>query len=421
MGLMAGAALALVRRGDGLGAKVTTPAPLRTRPSHSVIGFSALVLLLVLLSQTGEFSVWLYRWGFLAVSLLTVVVIAVATRPGPLATGLSRPILCAIGLRSYALYLWHWPVACFTRPGLDLPISNGGAFALRLGLTFLLAEASYQWIEQPVRRRGWRSVWHGVTHARIGSFRAPTIITVAAAALVAGVVLPASATPTETQFASGGTVYVSRPGHPGSVHVQAPPTEAAGGADTPQPEHTSGSVQTTTPNPPPRHRRPPPQTLPELRRYDLAVYGDSVPLGAIPRLASTFRTLTNDAAVGVQSWTLLPELAADASAGRLDGRVVLVHTGDNGVINRAQLTSALTALSHAARVVLAVPYVPRPWQEGNSQTIASFAGQFHNVVLMDWASVVRSHPEFVWTDGIHLTPTGERAYAAMVARAAVGR
>jgi peptidoglycan/LPS O-acetylase OafA/YrhL len=417
-GLMAGAALALARRGDGLGAETpTTPKP-AARPLHTWSGIGALVALLIALSQTGEFSVWLYRWGFLAVSLLTVVVIAVATRPGVLASVLDRPILRAIGRRSYGLYLWHWPVACFTRPGLDLPISNGGALALRLGLTLLLAEVSYQWIELPVRRLGWRSVWRGVSQARVGSFRAPTVIAVAVASLVTGVMLPATAAPTEPHYASGGTVYVSRPGHPGSVHIETPHTSPR--TRMTGSRHPVVAPHETTPTAATPQRRPAPHARSDLRHYDLAVYGDSVALGAIPRLAATFRSVTNDAAVGIQSWTLLPELTADADAGRLDGRIVLIHTGDNGVISRSQLSSALDALSTAARVVLAVPYVPRTWQDSNHGLVASVAGDYRNVVLMDWAGAVQAHPGDVGSDGIHLTATGERAYAAMVAEAAVG-
>lgn len=149
------------------------------------------------------------------------------------------------------------------------------------------------------------------------------------------------------------------------------------------------------------------------------VYGDSVPLGAIPDLAATFRSVTNDAEVGIQSWTLLPELTADARVGTLDGAVVLVHTGDNGVINGDQLRAALDALDHAARVVLAVPYVPRPWEDANRSIIESVAGHYPNVVLLPWATAVLSHPDLVWSDGIHLTPTGEAAYADEVAAAAV--
>ena len=44
---------------------------------------------------------------------------------------------------------------------------------------------------------------------------------------------------------------------------------------------------------------------------------------------------------------------------------------------------------------------------------------YRNVVPMDWAAAVRTHPGYVGSDGIHLTTTGERAYSSMVATAAV--
>jgi peptidoglycan/LPS O-acetylase OafA/YrhL len=64
----------------------------------------------------------------------------------------TRPILF-IGLISYSLYLWHWPVAVFSYELL-------GAFqppqvkALLLLVCLLLAIASYLWVETPFRRPG---------------------------------------------------------------------------------------------------------------------------------------------------------------------------------------------------------------------------------------------------------------------------
>lgn len=443
VGLLIGATLAIWRRGDELGSRGLTRRS-RLPIRDTVVGSAAFVLLLVLLSRTDEYSVWLYRWGFVAISLLTAVVIAAATRPGPLETLLCRPILRGIGHRSYALYLWHWPVACFTRPGVDLPISNTGALALRLGLTFLLAEMSYVWIEQPVRRHGFRSAWRLVSTSRVGAVRGTTVITAFAAALALGVVMPATASPTIPNYEGGGTVYISHPGKPESLHIGTPgdgSSSAPGGAgatgsppassrpthngSTTPPGHTTPPGSNHPTDPPtttPATTTPPPTKPPtgqsQLRSYDLAVYGDSVALGAIPDLASTFRSVTNNATEGIQAWTLLPELTADAHAGRLDGYVVLIHTGDNGVISRSQLASTLGALSKAVRVIVALPYVPREWQSDNHAIIESMAGAYPNVRLMDWETVARAHPEDTWSDGIHLTPSGEQVYAEMVAAAA---
>lgn len=67
----------------------------------------------------------------------------------------SRPMV-AVGLISYSLYLWHWPLLAFYRA-----TSIGeGALQVRLALcaaAFVLAFASYRYVEQPFRRARFRS------------------------------------------------------------------------------------------------------------------------------------------------------------------------------------------------------------------------------------------------------------------------
>ncbi len=57
-----------------------------------------------------------------------------------------------IGLISFSLYLWHWPLLVFLR---YLKIDDPSTVELIsvLGLTFLLSSISYRWIEEPFRRR----------------------------------------------------------------------------------------------------------------------------------------------------------------------------------------------------------------------------------------------------------------------------
>jgi peptidoglycan/LPS O-acetylase OafA/YrhL len=52
------------------------------------------------------------------------------------------------------LYLWHWPVFVYTRPGLDWQLNGWASIAARLAITVALTEASYQLVERPIRERG---------------------------------------------------------------------------------------------------------------------------------------------------------------------------------------------------------------------------------------------------------------------------
>jgi hypothetical protein len=60
-----------------------------------------------------------------------------------------------VGLASYSLYLWHWPVFVWLTPA-RAGLSGWALTALRFGVAGALAAASYLLIEQPVRRRVYR-------------------------------------------------------------------------------------------------------------------------------------------------------------------------------------------------------------------------------------------------------------------------
>jgi peptidoglycan/LPS O-acetylase OafA/YrhL len=61
--------------------------------------------------------------------------------------------LTAIGLISYSLYLWHWPIAVFARYALDGGPSGWATVAV-IALSFAAAVLSWRYIEQPFRRPG---------------------------------------------------------------------------------------------------------------------------------------------------------------------------------------------------------------------------------------------------------------------------
>jgi peptidoglycan/LPS O-acetylase OafA/YrhL len=63
----------------------------------------------------------------------------------------SRPVVF-VGLISYSLYLWHWPILTLTKSQFVLPLSVEARLGL-VAISFLVAVASWRLIEVPFRRR----------------------------------------------------------------------------------------------------------------------------------------------------------------------------------------------------------------------------------------------------------------------------
>ena len=156
-GLLMGAALALLWR-PSQSWKVD---PQLKQRGLDLLGVGALVVIAVVFLRMQEFNRFLYNGGFAVVSISTLLVIMTAVHPGTLLNRfvLAQPILVWIGVRSYSLYLWHWPIFVFTRPGIDQPLGLYPTLILRLALTVIAADLSYRFIEVPIRNgafRRWR-------------------------------------------------------------------------------------------------------------------------------------------------------------------------------------------------------------------------------------------------------------------------
>lgn len=63
---------------------------------------------------------------------------------------LASPLMRHVGTRSYSLYLWHWPVFVIMRWTCGL--EGAGTMAFALVATFVMAELSYRFVEQPFRQ-----------------------------------------------------------------------------------------------------------------------------------------------------------------------------------------------------------------------------------------------------------------------------
>jgi hypothetical protein len=191
MGLLVGVALGVLA-GAGCLRIVLSPR------LASVLAAVALVALVVIMRVADANTTALYRGGFLVFAVLcAVVVVVVVTMPETaLARGLSTPALVAIGLRSYSLYLWHWPVRVFLTPtsGLD----GFSLFAVRLLVSVALAEISFRCVEQPFRLGGFARRWG--SRAAVAYF---VVLTLVAGVLVVTVAAPKALPPSDLAHLGG--------------------------------------------------------------------------------------------------------------------------------------------------------------------------------------------------------------------------
>ena len=372
----------------------------------SAAAVAGLALCVVAIS---EFDTGLYRGGFLGVAVLAGALVALAGHPrGSLAAVLGSRPLVWLGRRSYAVYLWFWPVMMLTRPHSDVDLTGTPLLALRIAITLALAALSYRLVESPVRGgRGSGAVGRVVAAGREAAARRrpmrsrvgwALVMAVTLAALGSAVVVPHRPLPAPV-FALPAIEDLA----PVSQVDAAADLSAVAEATTTAPSDTSTPVAADPAATPVASAVAGPATTARV-----SAIGESVLLEARASLERQLEGVVVDAVVGRQ----FPESLAAARKLRDEGRlgdVVIVQVGSNGVVPAGQFEELLDVLS-GVRVLVVTIKVPRPWEGPNNEVFAAAAGKRSNVVLVDWHAVGVARPDAFGDDGVHLTPTGLRLY-----------
>lgn len=395
-GLLVGVALAAIWPAQRFR---PTRVPAAAQRTLDITGGLALVILVGTFLWVNEFDPFVYRGGFLLVDLATMVLIAAAVHPAGRLVGMLgiRP-LAWIGQRSYSLYLWHWPVIVLTRPDLDVDIHGTALLILRLVLSFALAELSYRFVEAPFRS--------GALGRVVGAYRRPSspqerlrarwFVGFASAALATSAVI--TAWPDLPDADSG---LADQPTEVIDVAPTAAPTTAV----------VSTTADPTAPITPPTTAAPTTTTIP----VGVLAVGDSVMAGAVDPMRTLIGSLTVNAKISRACGEAVRIVRASLADGSLP-QTVVVHMGTNGPCTETELDD-LVALTADRRLVLVDVAAPRPWEHLANERIAAAVARAPGVGLADWKSRSDGHPEWFVADGVHLTPAGRLAYAALVSEA----
>jgi len=370
-----------------------------------------------------------------------------------------------VGLRSYGLYLYHWPIYQFIRKeaGIKLTLAQ---FALAMVLTFAIAEVSYRWIETPIRTgrlsawirtnlrgrptpqvalRRRRALAGGVLAMAIPVFAgislafAPLRQSDVAQSLAAGqdsvtnvldgtaepVGLPSTDAPVVTTTP---TVDSTLPVDPNATTLPVDPNATTLPVDpnaTTLPVDPNATTLPVDPNATaaPATVVPPVDTTPASTNppavVDVMAIGDSVMLGAAPALSAKGAVV--DARVNRQGTEGADMVEALRDMGALPN-VLVIHLGTNGPASQKTYDRIVTAAASVPTILFLTVRADRVWTADNNQRIhdleVRYPGQVH---ILDWAEVSNQCPgDCFYGDNIHLKPTGQQFYADQV-WAAIGR
>ena len=382
-----------------------------------IVGFAALGALVWFCVNLGEFQPFLYSGGFALVGTATTATIMAVVHPHSVIGSrfLGSAPLRWVGVRSYGIYLWHWPVFMVTRPDLDVPIDGLPLLALRLSATVVLADLSYRYIETPIRRgalgRAWRTLREaqGPLRRRLRLQWAGVLVPILASCALLGVAVAQAEPPEKPSYlASMKSVHTVEQSH----HASSTAGIVSSRKDGPSLEQEGQEqvkAQTAA-----KKTWNSGRTGSSAYTGSVSAIGDSVMLGAVGGLQKDIHGLTVvDAEVGLQVYAATDTLRYRRSLGQL-GDVVIVHLGNNGTFTKGQFDEIMRVLSGVDRVVFVNVAVPRAWEDPNNQVIAEGVERYPNAVLVDWHSASADRPEIFYKDGYHLRPGGQRLYADLI-------
>lgn len=409
--LLIGAALAMAYPSRNLSKDISVPSSWVL----DTIGGASLIGIILMIGRTNEYDSSLYVGGLAIFALLSAIATVILAHPASRVAGLMgcKPLRW-IGVRSYGLYLWHYPVIILTSPTVDTGGFNISRIVLQLAVSFLLAELSWKFVEEPIRRgslnRWWRSrCLQQRRRVRRVPFRSRAL-------LVLGMIpLFLFITSCTSHFNGQDTSPGSSPVVAESEQTDIPPTT---GEALPSPAVQSEEPASDRPEQPSAGQGPavnPPVSKTESGQGITAI-GDSVILDAAPYLEKLLPGIIIDGKVGRQMSQAQDVVDLLKAKGQLGNRVI-IELGTNGSFDQNQLRHLLTSLGDVQQIVLINVRVPRKWQNHVNEDLKAVAAEFPKATLIDWYSASKGKDSFFSADGVHLTEEGSKYYASLIGAA----
>jgi Predicted acyltransferases len=354
-------------------------------------GIISLILLLASFFLLNNYESYMYPFGFLAVSMISALFILSVLKSEFFDKLLSFYPLSYVGVRSYSLYLWHFPIFSFLSLFYEKNIQE--AVILGFILSFLISNISYLLIEEPFRRLNFLSLYD-----------LKVVLNLSISAVLLGLVFGYLSFSTDTNLAKEKDVEKAAFLSISNDKVVSEEINVSSLDEKSQKDNTKENEE----NP-----------LEEIKNIEVGnsngeiiLIGDSVLLGASKYVQDFLKNAYIDAKVGRQ----FKEIYSLLESGKLDKyNKIVIALGNNGYVSKKDLESVIEKLKEKEIYLITVK-VPRPWQNQVNNTFKEIASEYKNVKIIDWYSYSREKEELFVTDKVHLNKKGAKYFAGLIAK-----
>ena len=381
--LLIGAFMAFAWPSVRPGAQSGRALPQRARIALDGAGIAAFAGLIIMIVAVGDNSPFLYHGGLLLASVLTAVVIAALAHPeSAFARIMAAKPLVWIGVRSYGIYLWHYPLLLLMIPVSKVTDTPWYVYPIVLAVIFACAAFSYRFVENPIR------------HGAIGRFARQLREN---RATVPGWlrmhILPTAAAGVLACVCIGGLIAV-------------PDTSAIEGADLLTEEGPQVAGLDSLENGDAADAS-------ETPKLDVLLIGDSVSVRAIPYFQETFPYGAIDAQINRWFGT-----GIEVFQGYLDqdvvGDVVVFALGTNGPVSDEEFDELMELAGPDRQVFFVNTRSPQSWVLESNDALQRGADRHPNAHVIDWYNTSYGRGELFDGDGTHLSEEGAQFYISMI-------
>ena len=357
---------------------------------YSVVSLASIATLITVMVYTSEYNTWLYRGGFLLVAILGLIVIISSGKQHTLMSKLLsfKPVVF-IGKISYSLYLWHFPILVLTTPVSEIGNPNIIFVILRVILTFVLATASYMFVETPIRKLGFKNYINVIFKKLKKRPRKSRKVYAGVVGLVSilflmgifGKSVPFISTAfvkemetnKETQFVNNGN-----------------------NKDNNQ-EKSSDSNKDNKDNKEDKNNS-------DKKYSSVLVMGDSLTVDIGEKFQELYPGAVIDGKIGRQLYVAVEE-AKSYSKYNNENSAIIFQLGTNGPFTESQIEELVKQFDKADIYFVNIK-VPRAWEKTVNAALKETQEKHSNVKIIDWYSVANSTKDLFEPDRVHLNQTG---------------